>query len=86
MKTYRIYTQDINRDEVIKIISKEFESFTLFNGTGYWQSEQENSLVIEIIGRYEDRKRITAIANEIKQVNKQQSVLITGTDNEAIFI
>jgi hypothetical protein len=28
-KVYRIYTEDLNRDEIISLTGKQFESFTL---------------------------------------------------------
>lgn len=86
MKTYRIYTEDIHRELVVKILSKEFENFTLLSGTGCWKTEQERALVIEIIGECEDGDRVTVIAKIIKRINKQKSVLITETETRAIFV
>jgi hypothetical protein len=80
MKTYRIYTEDINRDKIVKIISNWFNGFTLFEGTGYWKGVSERALVIEIIADDEDEKDIAAMAGEIQSVNTQESVLVSKTE------
>jgi hypothetical protein len=88
MKTYRIYTEDINRDEIIKIVSDQFESYTLFSGIGQWKLEQEMSLVIEIIDVERDdiQVKVEMIARQIKELNLQESVLLTETETEAVFV
>jgi hypothetical protein len=88
MKTYRIYTEDINRDEIVKIVSNQFEGYTLFSGIGYWKTEQENSLVIEIIDfdRDDIQVKIEIIARQIKELNLQESVLLTETETKENFV
>jgi hypothetical protein len=80
MKTYRIYTEDINREKIVKIISNWFDGFTLFEGTGYWNGINEAALVIEIIAEDEDMESIAVIAKKIKSVNRQESVLVSKTE------
>ncbi len=78
---YRIYTEDSNfRPEIVKLISDEFDGFTLLSGVGYWRGRPEQSLVIEIIAEYSDKSKVLRLAADIKLVSKQESVLVfTGT-------
>jgi len=77
MKTYRIYTEDKNRESVIALTAKKFDSFTVYDAKGYWKGEKEDSLVIEIIDEDSDiRYRVNTLAYEIRILNKQDTVLI----------
>jgi hypothetical protein len=48
-KVYRIYTGDLNREEILRLTAKKFESFTLQPTTGYSQGRGEKSMVLEIV-------------------------------------
>ena len=86
--TYRIYTEDKNRKGIIGTITPHFISFSLFEGTGYWQGEGEKSLVIEIITECNGGKDqiIQDIASDIKFINNQQAVIITKSSTHYIEI
>jgi hypothetical protein len=71
---YRIYTEDLNRGEVIRLTGKRFESFTLHPTTGYYRGRAEKSIVLEIVEA--QRKEVSALANDIRRLNGQKSVLI----------
>ena len=77
---YRIFTEDKNKKQLEKIISKHFEGFTLYKTTGFWRLQKEKSLVIEII---EDIPvdRINNLAKDIKKANKQEAVLVQRLQN-----
>ncbi len=72
---YRIFTEDVNREQIIRYVSRVFDGFTIYQTTGYWKGAKEASLVIEIITKKAD-KRIAMIAKSIKNYNKQQAVLV----------
>lgn len=76
---YRIYTEDINRDSIIRLCSDTFESFTVLHGTGVWNGNHENSLVVEVIGHYSPTLQldICLVARGIKELNNQQAILVT---------
>jgi len=76
MVRYRIYTEDVNRDKVVGIVRRYFDSFTLFSATGYWKSGEEDSLVIEIIAE-RGAMDVRSICMEINRVNKQECCLVT---------
>ncbi len=88
MVTYRIYTEDINRDRVKRFIEKSFQSYTLFTGEGVFNGASENSLVIEIIASCTpgNEDAIKEIAQRIKFSNQQQVVLITKTNTQVFEI
>lgn len=88
MKAYRILTEDINRDAVIKLASARFDCFSVYAGIGYWQGNGENSLTIEIIdvdGSI-DAALIDGLAMAIKVTNNQEAVLVTVSDIGAKLI
>lgn len=76
---YRLLTEDKNRSDIIKIIGRFFESFTLLSAVGYWRGQAEQSLIIEIDATSLDvpnvRERVEAIAEEICTSNNQECVL-----------
>ena len=86
---YRLYTEDINQDRIIEIVSSHFEGFTLLSGQGYWKGEtriyQEQSVIIEIVS---DCKldQIVKLAELIKIENSQESVLIQAIDNSQFYV
>lgn len=79
---YRLFTEDINRKEVIKLAASQFEGFTLkTDSIGYWHGQPEKSLSIEVIT--EDGAAVEKLAELIKEVNHQEAVLIERIKNEA---
>jgi hypothetical protein len=80
-KVYRIYTEDLNREEILRLASKMFESFTLQPTTGYFQGKAEESVVLEIVEAGESD--ILALAKSIRHLNGQKSVLVMGLDGKA---
>jgi len=89
MKTFLIFTEDKNREGIKTILAENFDGFTLLFGKGYWASHfplcsdtiyDENSLVIVILTM--DRKRVIAVAEGIKALNNQESVMVASFDTE----
>jgi hypothetical protein len=72
-KVYRIYTQDVQRKRVIKLVTSRFEGFTLQPTFGYFKGRLEKSIVIEIVEA--KQKEIDQVARAIREINGQKSVL-----------
>lgn len=68
---YRIYTEDLNRGEVLRLAAEKFENFTLQSTTGYIRGEAEDSIVIEIVQAQE--QDVAELANGIRRLNGQRS-------------
>ena len=86
---YRLYTEDKNRKEIEKIVSKYFDGFTVFTAKGYWEGKSENSLVIEILIEqhfFGEHLIIYEICKEIKALNDQESVLVVKLNCDSEFI
>ena len=75
-KVYRIYTEDLNRDEILRLAGKKFPSFTLQPTTGYYGGKIEKSIVLEIVEA--KKKQVMALAMDIRRLNGQKSVLVMG--------
>ena len=80
-KVYRIYTENLNREEILRLTAKKFESFTLQATTGYSQGRGEKSIVLEIVEAR--RKDVTALAKRIRKLNGRKSVLIMRLSGKA---
>ena len=72
---YRILTEDINRRQIEDIVARRFDSFTIYAACGYWNGTKESSLVIEI-DTSGAKVRVRLVAEQIKQLNGQDAVLI----------
>lgn len=78
MIRYRIYTE--NKKDLDKLISKYFDNFTIYQGTGYYEGIKEKCSIIEILSKLEYENeiiKIFALILDIKIVNEQSSVIYT---------
>jgi hypothetical protein len=75
---YRIYTEEKNKKAIVNLIGRQFDSFTLQPTLGYYQGKAEKSIVIEIVGS--TAVKIKRLADRIRRMNGQQSVLILRID------
>jgi hypothetical protein len=75
---YRIYTEEKNKKTIVNLIGRQCDSFTLQPTLGYYQGKAEKSIVIEIVGS--TAVKIKRLADRIRKMNGQQSVLILRID------
>jgi hypothetical protein len=71
---HRIYTEDKRRDRIVRVISQQFENFTLQPATGYYRAKPEKSIVLEFVGAKESQ--LKWLAARIREINRQASVLV----------
>lgn len=71
---HRIYTEDQRRATIVRVISKQFENFTLQPTTGYYRGKPEKSIVLEFVGAEESQ--VKWLAARIREINRQASVLV----------
>jgi hypothetical protein len=69
---HRIYTEDKRRATIVRVISKQFESFTLQPTTGYYRGKPEKSIVLKLVGAKESQ--VQWLAARIREINRQASV------------
>jgi len=81
---YRIYTEDKNRAKVIDILNRNVDGYTLIEAHGCWKKQWEESLIIEIVD--EPIEAIWHISKAIKNVNKQEAVLIVKCPSISEYI
>lgn len=82
---YRILTEDKNRSSIYELLDAcGFDGCTIVPATGFWKGQQEQSIAIEI--ETDDITRIREFADDIKFVNKQESVLIQHIVTDAEFV
>jgi hypothetical protein len=71
---HRIYTEDKRRATILRVICKQFESFTMQPTTGYYRGKPEKSIVLEFVGAKESQ--VKWLAARIREINRQASVLV----------
>jgi uncharacterized membrane-anchored protein YitT (DUF2179 family) len=60
---------------IVKLLDDEFrEGYTLFTGHGHFRGVSERCLVIEVFTR--ECKRVSYVAEMIRELNCQQTVLV----------
>jgi hypothetical protein len=91
----RIYTENINKDLILKTASNLFMGYTVLEGVGYWNGKEEKSIVIEVaevnfrvkqLGTRYFKKYVKIFAESIKEINKQQEVIILFQDVNLVSI
>ena len=87
MKHYRIYTEKKNRDKIRNLLNVCFECYTIIEGQGTWKSKGEKSVIVELLLNGDvNERRVYAVADSIKILNKQEAVLITSQEIETRLI
>jgi hypothetical protein len=71
---HRVYTEYQRRATIVRVISKQFDSFTLQPTTGYYRGKPEKSNVLEFVGAKESQVKWPAA--RIRKINRQASVLV----------
>lgn len=66
------------------------DGFTIYRVDGYWRGEPEASFKIELAGEFDDKHAdtniIRSIADALKKLYNQDSVMLTLPDNTVEFI
>ena len=78
---HRLYTEDVNRQTITDILTKYFQSFTIFESAGVWEGHAEKSLCIEVLGA--SFQTVSTVATAIKEANKQDAVLYIAYEVKA---
>jgi len=78
---HRIYTEDKRRATIVRVISKQFDDFTLQPTTGYYRGKPEKSIVLDFVGAKESQ--VKWLAARIREINRQASVLVITLNGRA---
>ena len=81
---YRILTENKHRDSIEALVGTFFNGFTLIESIGWWKGSREFGLIIEI--QDADLASIEALAQKIKLLNQQESVLVQEIQCQAKFV
>ena len=83
---FRILTENINQPGIENKVNGFFDGYTILKADGYWKTAREKSIIIEIIAEPEARKKVFKLAQEIKRLNNQQSVLVQEFGLNSSFV
>ena len=81
---YRIYFENLRPIQSKTIISSLLESCTVYQAVGWWKGHAENTTVVEVI-TFEEEK-VLKLAEFLRKVNNQESVLVTKIACEHRFV
>ncbi len=77
MYQYRIYTENKNLPVIQNLLANEVDGYTLYHAQGAWHGVKEPSIVIEVLSQDDITGTIVEVAQAIKRIGAQESVLIT---------
>ena len=90
MKLYKLYIGHDNKTKkrfqesiINNIINNYFEGFTIIKSDGYYKSECEQSYIIEILTK--NQNKIKNLKSELLNTLEQESILLTTTNLEVEF-
>jgi len=86
MIAYRIYTEDVNRAQILELADSYFQGYSVLIATGVWRGKHEPSLILELLAFENDKHAVTCLAQDIKALNKQESVLVSQNVVQELFI
>jgi len=80
MRVYRIYTECKNIDGILKVLAdSKIDGATIYPAMGVWKGQTEKAIVIEVVEKYAG-VRVDLAAKAIKELNKQEAVIITRSE------
>lgn len=76
---YRIYTEDKQYTRTLESVRSYFEGFSIIREVaGNWKGNSEESIIIEIVSDEAHESLVLQCAEQVKNVNAQQEVLVTA--------
>ena len=72
---YVLYTED--KENLAELVSRYFDSATIFGACGTYKGSLELAAVIEIVSTRDALQRVFDLAGDIRIANGQTSVLVT---------
>ena len=88
MIIYRIYSKDVDRERIERLCLEELlfgAGFTITNSKGYKTHCPQRRIVIELIGREQDKKTVLNAASRIKTATKQKSVTVVMVEAQHVL-
>lgn len=83
---YTLYTEEKNVPGIIHLVDSYLDSYTISRASGRWRGEQENSILITYIGSEHAGESIQHLAEQIKALNKQESVIVESVELNSLTI
>lgn len=86
---YRIYTEDKNRIETLRLVSDNFTNFCFFTGMASWHGKLESTIIFEIVDDgqlVQVFKWLKILCKQIAELNQQDEILLTETKADIRFL
>jgi hypothetical protein len=81
----RMYTEDKNIETVLQMLDKQLTGYTYYRAEGVYNKKHEKTVVFEFISDL-PIGLIYEIAEDIKDIGQQETVLVTVESVQAIYI
>jgi len=85
---YRIVTQRKRVRRIRKICNRLFDGYTMYPADGAWKGIAEKSLVVEVLtdGLSYASVRVKQAAQEIRELNRQECVLVQSFPCNGVLV
>lgn len=85
---YRLFTQNLNYEQVRGLVTAIVDGATLIKAEGIWQGESEHSLIIEIDDYYDGvtDTKIDQLCYAIKKLNQQDKIFMQIIESESKLV
>ena len=82
---YTIGTEDKNREGIRAILDLFFDAYTMIPSLGCWKGKPEPALTISIAGNV-DPLHVQSAAEQIRDMNAQDAVMVLATEAELLLV
>jgi len=79
-------THKVETSKALAILSNYYEGMNISEMIGYWQGQEEQSILVSIVCEAVDYTMIKSACKELNKVLDQQAIMIEVLDSNTIFI
>ncbi len=83
---YRIFIENVNEARICSIVGLYFASFTTIRADGFWRSNAERTLIIEIESDGSSKSLINTLAQRLREAMKQECVMVQAIQCESTML
>lgn len=83
--TGKQYNLDLAKHLVNQVVSREFEGFTMFEGTGYYKGQKEKCLIVQLFYPYQVENSINEIIKMLCFLLNQECIGLVKEDVNIIY-
>lgn len=84
---YRLFLEEVAKRQVtVNVLSEFIDGFTIVTADGYWQGQNEQSAVVELVLPDESDQFVNEIAQALAIAHDQTAILVERLENKNWFV